>query len=114
MGVDLSLLPFDNANFSHTVLDCERRRALFEEIADLPATPVPQPFYTFRSRADHRDSHYGDTQETPYGEPLTAVQAQHLLPFAQHPGVCNDARNRAVWAYLACLPPETQIALFWH
>ena len=119
MGLDLNLLPFDgdmgSMNFSHTVLDCERRSQLFEELEGLPAVRVPEDFNTYLCKDDeYEESHYGNTQDTPYGEPLTYVLAEQLVPFASHEGVENHFKNRAIWAYLKELPPRTKVALYWH
>lgn len=116
MGLDLYLLPFDEGSvFSHTLLSCERRRDLFEVIMGrLSETPVPDTFYTYLSREDDQDSHYGITTETPYGEPLGWVLASRLLEFAAHEGVRDNFTNRAIWAYLAELPSKTRVALYWH
>ncbi len=119
MGLDLTLLPFDadseRMNFSHTVLSCERRGQLFEEIQELRATPVPEDFTSYLSLdGEYEEHHYGQTHETPYGEPLTYVLAGQLWPFASHEDVMSQSKNRAIWAYLAELPPDTKVALYWH
>jgi hypothetical protein len=126
MGLDLKLLPFDSSvmssgdlgdwAFSHTVLNCERRSELFREIQEGTEelyTPVPKNFSTFVSREDDEETHYGNTQTDPYGEPIQSVPAKALLAFAKHKGVRDNAKNRAIWAYLAALDPETPVALFW-
>lgn len=119
MGVDLALLPFDfesdRFSFSHTVLNTERRKDLWEEIARLESKAVPDGFNSYVSRNDdYEESHYGETLETPYGDRLTYVLASDLLAFWDHPGVKDEEKNRAVWAYLNCLNPQTKVALFWH
>lgn len=120
MGIDLRLLPFDaegEINFSHTVLSCSRRYELFDligEIENQVGSNVPDHFSTFVSRKDNLDSHYDDTQDTPYGEPLKYIPAKALKPFAAHDAVKDNWRNRAIWAYLNCLPDDTKVALFWH
>lgn len=119
MGLDLLLLPFDadfsDLSFSHTILNCERRRDLFDAIQQtLRETPVPEHFRSYVSQADGRDSHYGITTETPYGESLGWVYAGDLRTFSEHPDVLDNERNRAIWAYLAQLPFRTKVALYWH
>ena len=125
MGLDLKLLPFDSSvmplgdgawAFSHTVLNCERRRELFQDVLDGTeglTTPVPENFATYISRENDEETHYGNTQTDPYGEPIQSVPAKALLAFAKHNGVRDNAKNCAVWAYLAELDPETPVALFW-
>jgi hypothetical protein len=124
MGLDLSLLPFDcdldTIHYSHTILDCERRYALFDPLqalADALGRPVPADFRSFRgegSCCDCGEPHYGPTTTTPYGTTLYAVTVDALLSFTQNPGVQESTKNRAIWAYLAVLPAETKVALYWH
>lgn len=118
MGVDLRLLPFDcdrgEFAYSHTILDCERRRSLWTAVEKLPATPVPKGFTSFVGDRPDGESGYGVTAETPYGEPLMATTAGQLLILKDHEGVIDNHKNRAIWAYLAELPPETRVALYWH
>lgn len=119
MGLDLKLLPFDADHatiaFSHTVLNCERRRALFECLLDnLNALPVPEEFRSYLSTdQDFEEHHYGVTTVTPYGEPLTWVEVEALLSYGDHVDVKGNYLNRAIWAYLGCLPPRTKVALYW-
>ncbi len=121
MGLDLTLIPVDHESdgwgFGHTLLDLERRRDLFEEIQateHYEGGAVPKYFATHISRDDkYEGPHYGDTQETPYGKPLLRVSARSLLFHKHHEGVRDNARNRAVWAYLSELSPGTKIALYW-
>jgi hypothetical protein len=117
MGLDLRLLPVDfhagTWGFSHTVLDCERDYELFDALRGVDVIPVPAKFSTFSGRSAEGDPCYGDTQETPYGEPLRCAIVYDLLvrwPNTETQGV----RNRAIRVYLAALPKTTQIALYWH
>lgn len=120
MGLDLQLLPVSNRLssqdwFSHTVLDCERRRGLFEAIQELRGERVPETFHTYVSRdAEYEESHYGNTQTTSYDEPLKHVSVRELLFFASHEGVKDNPLNSAIWAYLSELPPEMRVALYWY
>lgn len=117
MGLDLSLLPFDGSWFSQTVLPCERRTDLFDELLALDRTGrhVPENFESYLSRDDkYEECHYGATTETPYGDKLVYVKAANLKAYAAHPEVQDNYQNRAVWAYLDCLPDETKVALYWH
>lgn len=113
MGLDLTLLPFDSERFSHTVLTCERSIDLFEEIGKLQAVRVPTEFNTFVAQDDEHGDHYGNTQDTPYGEPLTFVLVEQLLPFSKYEEVTDNFKNRAIWAYLKQLPRDTKVALYW-
>lgn len=121
MGLDLTLMPFyandPTCSLAHTMIDCERRRDLFDAILPIEekrGRDVPADFRTFRSREDDQDSHYGLTIETPYGERLKYVRAIDLMPLASHEGVTDNPLNRAAWAYLKELPGTWPIALYWH
>lgn len=117
MGIDLNLLPFDgdwpNLAFSHTVLVCERHQDLFDVLVELPGEHVPKGFSSRLGRGPDGETTYGETQETPYGEPLLWVTASQLVAWSPHPGVQGNWRNRAIWAYLAHIPPQTKVALYW-
>lgn len=119
MGLDLTILPIEADHgewgFAHSMLEVERRSALFEAMLEaLKEHPVPPDFRTHLLRGEDGESRYGNTQETPYGEPLGWVRAEELLAFAEHEGVTNNAQNRAAWAYLGALGPGSKVALYWH
>jgi hypothetical protein len=115
MGVDLRLLPFDSDQgdwaYSHTIINCGQDYDLFDKIKVLASMPVPPKFSSFCGRLANGDTGYGNTQTTPYGEPLTFVLAEHLVN-VEHDE--KDVLTRAAWAYLKCLPPHTKVALYWH
>lgn len=119
MGVDLTLLPFDadtSIYFSHTVLSLERRRALWDPIAEIEkrnGRDVPENFTTYLGQGDDGDPAYGNTQQTPYDTALKYVLVQDLLPVSDHECVTDNYKNRAIWAYLSCLPADTKVALYW-
>lgn len=115
----MALLPFEcdqgTWGFSHSILECGRSSNLFKEIRKLKEEPVPASFKTFCSRDDaYEDIHYGETQETPYGEKLGWVYAKDLWNLGDHAEVKDNVQNMAVWAYLAELGAKTKIALYWH
>ena len=118
MGVDLLLLPIDyeskQLSFSHTVLSCERDYMLFEEIQGLLislSTPIPDNLTTFVGRREGvEDTCYGGTITDPYGDQIRCVSVKWLLQVTLE----KIGRNKAIWAYLECLPPETKVALYWH
>ena len=118
MGVDLRLLPFDgdigNFAFSHTVLGCERRRNLWDKIEALPSLPVPDGFTSFTGDAPDGELGYGETLTTPYGERVQYTIISELLKLTLDPGVTDNYKNRAIWAYFAQLPSNTKVALYWH
>jgi hypothetical protein len=115
MGVDLRLLPFSSpdADFSHDILKVERRRELWEPIAEIEKNrgrDVPDTFYSFSGAGEK----YGLTTKTPYGDNLRYVTAEDLLTLRRHKAVKDNHRNRAVWAWLAQMPHDTKVALYWH
>lgn len=117
MGVDLRLLPFDSDQgdwaYSHTMFEVGRDYDLHDKIRGLPQMPVPGDFTTFSGRRpDYDEVCYGQTQTTPYGEPVLYALASHLTAIKLPPDA--SARLKAAWAYLKCLPPQTKVALYWH
>lgn len=117
MGVDLRLLPFDADFFSHTILDCERRRDVFDAITEVEekiGRDVPDNFQSFTACGADGESCYGATLRTPYGENLKYILVEDLLQFTFHVDVTDNEKNRAIWAYLAQLKGTTKVALYWH
>lgn len=114
MGVDLRLLPFDHDNgtfaYSHTILNFDGSYEFYDRINKLPQMPVPPDFTSFCGRSKkHDDTCYGETVETPYGEPVKFALAGDLAK------VKLDGRwQEATQAYLKRLPPEAKVALYWH
>lgn len=109
MGLDLTLMPLshdaDDWGFSHEMLKLQRNYELFERIQRLPTTNVPLKFATYRSIEDGIDPRYGETQKTPYGEPLLATTMAHLKT-CQIPGPHG--------AFVAASPDNQRVALYWH
>lgn len=123
MGVDLTLLVVTGTRefgFSHTLLQLERRRELWDPIAEIEKAhgqPAPTNFASYVARipdGEWKDeSGYGKVEKTPYGDPVRMVPASALLALRDHRGVKDNPANRATWAYLAELPGATWIALWW-
>ena len=120
MGVDLMLLPmdadFNNSAFAYTTLEVRRRRELWPLICALPSEPVPPSFESLLSLEGPPDWDFwvqGNTQVDGYEKPLFCVLAEHLLSLASHPAIEEEYLNKAAWAYLAQLPGETRVALYW-
>lgn len=119
MGVDLTLLPFDgdfgDRAFSHTALPCTRRSNLFNAISEVSTMEVPDDFSTYFCRDDeYEEAHYGNTQETPYGQPLRWCYVKDLTELSDHDGVTDNPRNEAIWAFLEQLSDKTKVSLYWH
>ena len=117
MSVDLRLLPFDcdrgDWAYSPTILELGGSYDLHDKIKKLRSMPVPKDFNSFCGRDEGYDGYcYGKTSETSYGEPLEWVLAGELCAIK----LPKDAPyiERAIWAYLKHLPPQTKVALYWH
>ena len=117
MGLALRLLPFDgdahDIVYSHTVLSCAASSRLVCRRAGAPTWPVPPRFVAFCAVEDGENA-LGSRVTTPHGKPLTYALAGALAPLVTHPDVEDSDTNRAIWAYLGCLDPQTKVALFWH
>jgi len=122
MGVDLMLLPMTvdhdgKTAVTYTTLEIERRHELWPLVRSLPSAPVPNSFETLLSTEGPGDWDLwvvGNTQTDSYGTPLRCVLAEHLYSLVDHPAVQDNHVNRAVWAYLAQLPVDMRVALYWY
>ena len=119
MGLDLTLLPFNSnsptSDFSQTVLPCFSRKNLFGQIAKLSnQRDVPETFNSYLSGGSDGERCFGLTLNTAYGEPLKCVKAGDLAALWVHHDVQDNSINKAVWAYLAELPEDTNVALYWN
>lgn len=116
MGVDLTFLPLLNKDFwaAHTMLDVERRSALWPAIEALKSIDVPKPVSCFLAYGEDGEKRYGDIETDPYGDRLKWVTAGQLLTLADREEVQDNWKNRAAWAYMAQMHPDWQIILYWH
>jgi hypothetical protein len=116
MGVDLTLLPLMSPDFwcSHDVIEVERRRELWPEIEKLEQHHAPGPLRCFLARDKDGETCYGNVKKTPYGDRLMWTTPRRLLTLKDHEAVQDNWRNRAVWSYLASMPPEWPVVLYWH
>ncbi len=124
MGVDLTLMPLECDHegvhgkpafqFSHSMLNIERRRELWPLIEKLARGRVSTDFTGFMGEGSDGEYGYGKVRDDAYGQPIQWAKAGDIAKLANHNAVTNDARNRAVWAYLSALDPDTKVALYWH
>jgi hypothetical protein len=120
MGLDLTLIPLEPGDFafSHTLLPMPRAGFLFKEIMALEKVrgfPVPRPFHTYIARNKNGDTTYGDTQVTPYGEPLCCLRIEDLLGLpAWTEAFRGDRCVTATFSYLIVLDPNRPVALYWR
>jgi hypothetical protein len=124
MGVDLRLIPlmYDSdgrsAAYPHVVLELDRERSLWDHVRDhLKVEPLGRELY------DHRDDEglVRGTEDS-YGCALTYATAYDLDDLFQawlrRPLTPPESRSgswtRAAAAYVAELPNETKVVLWWH
>ena len=116
MGLDLNLLPMylggqnDACNFSHSVIECKRDSDLFDEILKAEKDHgklVPEGFVSYLSRADGKEPHYGETDQSPYGEKLKYMKAVDLQKAMRNHGHLPES------AYIAHLEADHKVVLYW-
>lgn len=115
MGVDLKLLPLLHGDFwtAHTILDVNRRRELWPEIAAQVRDQVPEPVNCYLAIGKDGDPAYGPVAKDPYGSPLTWCTAGNLWSLKLHRGVQDNWQNKAIWEFLGQMPKDWKIVLFW-
>ena len=116
MGVDLNLLPLISKDYwaAHSILVLERRRGLWPLVEGLASKPIPQPLYGHYGRDANGETRYGTVDVDPYGSPLRYTTAGELMKIVEHESVQDNWLNQAVWAYLARMPMDWPIVLYWH
>lgn len=117
MGVDLCLIPVDSDlgdwSMGHSLLEVERRSELWNVVEALAKHDLPTKFQCFKARNADGDPCYGTLTDDCYGNLVKCATAGDLAAI-QHQSTTDHPRNRAIWAFLRELPPETKIALYWH
>jgi len=116
MGVDLTLLPLIGRDFwaAHDILRLERRSELWSDVEKLPQKPIPQALSCHKAVSPTTgDPCYGDTETTPYGTRITYTTAADLMTLKDNEAVQDNWQNRAIWAYLAQMPGDWPICLYW-
>ncbi len=116
MGVDLTLLPLISKDYwaAHDMINLERRSELWPLIEALPQKDIPQALSCFLARGSDGESKYGQETRTPYGMPMRYTTVGDLLALRDSGPVQNAWRNKAAWAYLAEMPPDWPIVLYWR
>lgn len=117
MGRDLTLLPIDHDGhpvllLSHVVLSVCRRDELFQAIRQIESAPLESGLHTYVAVFPNGELGYGLKSEDDYGTPLRWVNSGDLAKLDSHPGVIDNWRNRAIWAYLRELP-QVRVVLDW-
>lgn len=115
MGVDLALSPIDNACATMASLgflcfnrlDTDRDYRLQDAVRAIAKTDGTNG----QIWGTYQDDGLDRSGEDAYGEPLMSLPAVKLLA-ARHDDMSEW--NRAVWAFLEAMPPETPVVLYWH
>ncbi len=126
---DVTLLPVQGAEgdrlamYAEDALSCACPQALAETLRRLESFPLPRVFRTWLSRHFPQEGcdcgcaegleHWGNLQRDAHDDPIVMVTIGALTTLAHHPDVRRIQSNRAVWAYLAEMPPEQLVALYW-
>ena len=115
MGMDLKLLPLLAKDFwcSHNIIALGRDYELWKAIESLPQFDIPQSLSCYFARTPEGEPCYGDIETSPYGERLKWIAAKMLNTVRDHDAVKGDWRNRAAWAYLANIPEDWRVVLYW-
>lgn len=117
MGLDLKLIPVDHDSFEwgfgHSLIEVGWAGDLYDTLTRLKLTDPPKDFTTFIARGADGESTYGQTQETPYGDPLKCALAQAVAR-AMRKEVDESWQRTAARAYLEACPPDMRVALYWH
>jgi hypothetical protein len=116
MGVDLKLLPvmLKGSWLCHDMIEVSRDRDLWDDVTKLPQQPIPQAIGCYLGHGKDGETCYGDIEETPYGERITYTTAGDLMSLKDHEAVRWGWKNKAIWAYLAQMPEDWLICLYWH
>lgn len=108
MDLDLIPIDYDSPQFgwAHSLLKLECGPDLFHKIKKLPTSRVPEAFNTHQGTSkDGETICYGNTQETPDGNPLMAVTMAQLKTV----GISGP-----VGAFVAASPDDQRVALYWY
>ncbi len=116
MGVDLKLLPLLAPDFwvSQDILRLEKRSELWPAIDALPQLDIPKPLTCHEASTPAGEPCYGQVETSRYGDRLKWVTAGALLTLKDNEAIKDDWRNCAVWAYLANMPEDWPIVLYWN
>jgi len=121
MGVALTLLVCEckeDLFDARTVIVTAQHQAIWKKLKKCRTVfvaDVSTEFHTYFSNIEDGEhageGYYGPVTHDPYGSPLKFVQAGGLV---QHWKPLDDGRNAPALAYLAALPAETLIGLYWN
>jgi hypothetical protein len=107
---------------ARTLLEVERDDELFDAIDVLESAPTPKDFHAHVATiaVGPSDAEISWGAETGWGivwpdssDRGRVIRAKQFWPLADMAGVMSSALNKAVWAYLAALPPDACVLPFW-
>ena len=117
MGLDLTLYPIRYADLPWWLatesLGCERQAALFRRVEQVESDPLPKVVGKPVSFKVYKDEGIVEAKTDSYGTPLRVAKAGNLAKAAL-PAAEMYPWNRAAWAYLKVLPPDTPVVLYWN
>lgn len=124
MGMDLTLCPYSHDPSTwgwHLAVDrlnLDRNSALFEQIGEYVTgngkkkpVCIPKPLPPNVRFTWYEDDGMKDRQDDQYGSPLTYVLAHELSKVNTEK---TSSWNKAVFAMIRALEPQTPIILWWH
>lgn len=116
MGVELTLMPLwqPSSDLAFDMIGLGKDYELFEAIDGLPKTEIEKPVWGYRALSPDGNSTYGQMETDPYGKRLTTVTSTDLLSLKDKPFIGDFWRVKAAWAYLAQMPADWPIVLYWH
>jgi hypothetical protein len=118
MGLDLNLLPaYDNkAEFSHDIIGFHREYNLFDLITKKEnqfGIIATENLNTFLARDEEGEYKYGKTKQSPYGEPIKYLTANHLKDAIGNYN-SDSWKNKAIIAFINQLPDNLPVFIYWH
>jgi hypothetical protein len=108
MSVDLTLMPILAEDFwsCHDALDLPRNYDAFDAIRAINPQPVPEVVSSHMA-----ENGFGRTHTDPYGADLTWLPAG---PLALILADTDGWKYQAAAAYLAKMPEDWPVVLYWH
>jgi hypothetical protein len=116
MGVELKLMPLwrPGSDLAHDMISIGKDYELFDAINRLPKKELEKPVWSYNAVLPDGENTYGLIEKDPYGERLTTVTSTDLLTLRNHHCVSDFWRTKAAWAYIAEMPADWPIVLYWH
>jgi hypothetical protein len=116
MGIELKLMPLSRpeSDLAHDMISIGQDYELFDLINALPKKKIEKPIWSYEATLPNGESGYGQIEKDPYGDRLSIITSTVLLSIKDHPCIADFWRVKAAWAYLAQMPEDWPIVLYWH